>query len=49
VQSDEEGTGMPRTLLAFRMLLTHPWPIARPFIAGGVHTISLRFLEFSAN
>src|ERR1700730_18061165 len=23
------------------MLLTHPWPIARPFIAGGVHTISL--------
>src|ERR1700680_4269376 len=25
------------------MLLTHPWPIARPFIAGGVHTISLQF------
>src|ERR1700692_3230142 len=29
--------------LAFRMLLAHPWPIARPFIAGGVHTISLQF------
>src|ERR1700730_6632332 len=26
------------------MLLTHPWPIARPFIAGGVHTISLERL-----
>src|SRR6202051_330637 len=33
--------------LAFRMLLAHPWPIARPFIAGGVHTISLRFEAFS--
>src|SRR3984893_17953773 len=29
------------------MLLTHPWPIARPFIAGGVHTISPRFEAFS--
>src|SRR6202051_1349085 len=33
--------------LAFRMLLTHPWPIARPFIAGGVHTISLEPSGFS--
>jgi hypothetical protein len=31
----------------FRMLLTHPWPIGKPFIAGGVHTISLSFEAFS--
>ena len=27
------------------MLLTHPWPIAKPFIAGGVHTISRPSLD----
>src|SRR6266404_5549108 len=32
---------------AFRMLLTHPRSIARPFISGGVDSISLRFEAFS--